>query len=60
MKKLEEINVVNEEDNLIEKMMGELDNLDDACSKNNLIIQNNISSIKITNLGGDNDYNPGF
>ena len=60
MKKLEEINVINEEENLIEQMMGELDNLDDACSKNNLIIQNNISSIKITNLGQDNDYNPGF
>ena len=26
----------------------------------NLIIQNNVTTIKTTDLGADNDYNPGF
>ena len=62
MKKLE--NVVayekqNSEDS-IEKMMGGLEDPDDACSNNKLTIQNNVSTIKTADLGNDNDYNPGF
>jgi DNA-directed RNA polymerase II subunit RPB1 len=62
MRKLE--NVVayekqNSED-AIEKMMGGLEDPDDACSNNKLTIQNNVSTIKTADLGEDNDYNPGF
>jgi len=62
MRKLE--NVVayekqNSEDS-IEKMMGGLEDPDDACSNNKLTIQNNVSTIKTADLGNDNDYNPGF
>jgi len=44
----------------IEKLMGGLEDPDDACSNNKLVIQNNVSSIKTSDLGDDNDYNPGF
>jgi DNA-directed RNA polymerase II subunit RPB1 len=44
----------------IEKLMGGIEDPDDACSNNKLVIQNNISSIKTSDLGNDNDYNPGF
>jgi len=32
----------------------------EICSLNNLAISNNVISIKPTDLGGNNDYNPGF
>jgi len=62
MKKLEETIAYEKgpDDEAIEKMMGGLEDPDDACSNNTLIIQNNVSSIKVSDLGGDNDYNPGF
>ena len=49
-----------DEDEAIEKMMGGLEDPDDACSNNKLVIQNNVSTIKTADLGEDNDYNPGF
>ena len=62
MKKLEETIAYEKaaDDESIEKMMGGLEDPDDACSNNKLVIQNNVSSIKTSDLGGDNDYNPGF
>lgn len=32
----------------------------DTCHESNLVIQNNVNTIKTKNLGEDNDYNPGF
>jgi DNA-directed RNA polymerase II subunit RPB1 len=58
MRKLEDI-VVEEESTLeksIEKMFGGVDNPDDPCSTNKLMIQNNVAAIKTSDLGGDNDY----
>jgi DNA-directed RNA polymerase II subunit RPB1 len=44
----------------IEKLFGISENPDDPCSVNKLSIQNNVISIKSSDMGGDNDYNPGF
>jgi DNA-directed RNA polymerase II subunit RPB1 len=44
----------------IEKFFGEVENPLDTCSKENLLIQNNVSNIKTIDMGNDNDYNPGF
>ena len=44
----------------IEKLFGGMEISDDKCSTNNLVIQNNVVSIKTSDLGKDNDYNPGF
>jgi DNA-directed RNA polymerase II subunit RPB1 len=62
MRKLE--NVVEyekkDDDASVEKLMGGIEDPDDACSNNKLTIQNNVSTIKTKDLGEDNDYNPGF
>ena len=62
MRKLD--NVISQEhiddNDAIEQMFGGLENTDDMCSTNKLIIQNNVTSIKPSDLGDDNDYNPGF
>ena len=62
MMKLEETTVYEQPDDAatIEKMFGGIENPDEPCSTNNLIIQNNVTTIKTTDLGADNDYNPGF
>jgi DNA-directed RNA polymerase II subunit RPB1 len=62
MMKLEETTVYEQPDDAatIEKMFGGVENPDEPCSTNNLIIQNNVTTIKTTDLGADNDYNPGF
>jgi len=61
MRKLEETTYVHEDtDTEIEKMMGQLENTEDECSSNNLVIQNNVTSIKTVNLGKESEYNPGF
>jgi DNA-directed RNA polymerase II subunit RPB1 len=44
----------------IENFFGKVENPVDACSKNNLLIQNNVSNIKTIDMGNDTDYNPGF
>ena len=44
----------------IDKFFGNIDNPEDKCSVNKLTIQNNVISIKPKDMGGDNDYNPGF
>jgi hypothetical protein len=44
----------------IENFFGKVENPADACSKNNLLIQNNVSNIKTIDMGNDTDYNPGF
>jgi DNA-directed RNA polymerase II subunit RPB1 len=49
-----------DDNDAIEQMFGGLENTDDMCSTNKLIIQNNVTSIKTSDLGDDNDYNPGF
>jgi len=62
MRKLENVVAYEKPDDelAIEKMMGGLEDPDDACSSNKLTIQNNVSTIKTADLGEDNDYNPGF
>jgi DNA-directed RNA polymerase II subunit RPB1 len=62
MKDLEEVSqyeAVNEEED-IEKMFGGIENSNDTCSTSKLAIQNNVVSISASNLGSDNNYNPGF
>jgi len=48
---------VNEE---IEKEFGHIDNPDDPCGINKIVIQNNVITIQAEDMGKDNDYNPGF
>ena len=62
MIKLEETTIYEQPDDdaTIEKMFGGLENQDEPCSTNNLVIQNNVTTIKASDLGEDNDYNPGF
>jgi len=49
-----------EDDKMIEEAFGEIEEPNDSCSTKNLTVQNNVVSIKYTDMGGDNDYNPGF
>ena len=53
----ESVEAVNES---IDKAFGGVESIDAPCSTNHLVIQNNVVSIKTSELGGDNDYNPGF
>jgi len=50
------VDVVDE----IDKFFGDIDNPNDKCSVNKITIQNNVVSIKPKDMGGDNEYNPGF
>jgi len=62
MQKLEETSEYkpfNVEDE-IDKYFGGVQNQDDPCAINKISIQNNVVTIKETDLGKDNDYNPGF
>jgi len=62
MRKFEETTqyeAFNEQED-IEKMFEGADNPDDACSTTKLVVQNNVVSITSSNLGSDNNYNPGF
>jgi DNA-directed RNA polymerase II subunit RPB1 len=62
MQKLEaasEYKYVNADEE-IEKFFGALENPDDPCGPNKISIQNNVTTIKAENMGGDNTYNPGF
>jgi DNA-directed RNA polymerase beta' subunit len=61
MQKLEgdQLDNLGNVDEVIEKMMGGIGDPEDACSTNNLVIQNNVSSIKVKNTGDDDaDYDP--
>jgi len=49
-----------EEEEQIDKLFGLQETSDGVCSINNLAIENNVISIKPTDLGDVNDYNPGF
>jgi len=63
MSKLEEFVSYEQPDTegAIEKMFGGLENPEEPCSTNNLVIQNNVTTIKSADLGTvDNNYNPGF
>jgi len=44
----------------IDKFFGDIDDPNDKCSVNKITIQNNVISIKPKDMGGDNEYNPGF
>ena len=59
LEKTSEYKPVNEEDE-IEKFFGDAENPDDLCGTNKLAMQNNVISIKATDMGDDNNYNPGF
>jgi len=62
MRKLEDtIQFEQQDDNeTIEKVFGNVEDSQDKCSTNNLVIQNNVVNIKASDLGKDDDYNPGF
>jgi len=62
MRKLEDtIQFEQPDDNeTIEKVFGNVEDSQDKCSTNNLVIQNNVVNIKSSDLGKDDDYNPGF
>ena len=47
-------------DEEIEKLFGDAENPNDPCGLNKITIQNNVITIKSTNMGDDNSYNPGF
>lgn len=62
MQKLEETSEykpINSED-YIDKCFETVETPDDLCGINKISIQNNVDTIKGEDLGGDNDYNPGF
>jgi len=44
----------------IENFFGSEENPNDPCSITNMAIQNNVISIKTSDMGSSNDYNPGF
>jgi DNA-directed RNA polymerase beta' subunit len=44
----------------IEDFFENVEDPQDKCSVNKLSIQNNVTNIKYTNMGTDDDYNPGF
>jgi DNA-directed RNA polymerase II subunit RPB1 len=46
----------------IERMFGGMEDRTDICAKNNVIIQNNLTAVKQTDVGGceDDDYDIGF
>jgi DNA-directed RNA polymerase II subunit RPB1 len=46
--------------NEIEKFFETVEDPQDPCGVNKLVMQNNVISIKSENLGQDDDYNPGF
>ena len=50
---------VNLEDE-IEEFFESIEDPQDPCGVNKLTIQNNVTNIKYTNMGADDDYNPGF
>lgn len=62
MQKLEAASEYNpmDADTEIEKFFGETNNPDDKCGLNKIAIQNNVITIHAEDMGGDNDYNPGF
>jgi DNA-directed RNA polymerase II subunit RPB1 len=62
MQKLEATSeyVETNEEKEIEEFFGSVENPNDPCSITNLSIQNNVISIKNTDMGQMNDYNPGF
>lgn len=49
-----------EDEEEIDNLFGLQETSDGICSINNLAIENNVISIKPTDLGDVNDYNPGF
>jgi len=62
MQKLEatsEYKPMNIEDE-IDKFFGNVENPEDPCGVNKIAIQNNVVTIKETDMGKDNNYNPGF
>jgi hypothetical protein len=62
MQKLEavsEYRPINIEDE-IDKFFGAIQNPDDPCGINKIVIDNNVITIKEEDMGKDNTYNPGF
>ena len=62
MQKLEETSEYKpiNTDDFIDKCFETVETPDDLCGINKISIQNNVGTIKGEDLGGDNDYNPGF
>ena len=52
--------VQTEDEKMIEEAFGEIEEPGDLCSTKNMMVQNNVVSIKFSDMGGDNEYNPGF
>ena len=63
MMKLEETSEYigeSDDEKEIDDMFKGVEGLDSECSDNNLVIQNNVVSIKSVDTGTDDSYNPGF
>ena len=56
----EQINIPKSDEEFIEKEFGEISDPNDECSINNLSINIDINNLKQTDMGNNNDYNPGF
>tara|TARA_X000000368_G_scaffold313540_1_gene251136 strand:+ start:6161 stop:10654 length:4494 start_codon:yes stop_codon:yes gene_type:complete len=53
--------VVDEKQQDIDDIFGSVENPNDVCSSSNIVIQNNVSNIKVTdNVDDDDDYNINF
>ena len=55
----EEDNIINDENDLLDQLYDDTNNIDE-CSTNNLIINSMISSIKVSDIGKNNDYEIDF
>ena len=62
MKKMDEIVGYEKTsvDDSINKLFGDIENPNDVCSNNKLSVQTNVANIKVSDLGQDDEYNPGF
>ena len=62
MKKLQAAKISYADENKeLENILAEMEDTEqDPCSKDKMVIKNDVNNIKNSDLGDDNDYNPGF
>ena len=60
LKETSKFKFTNTEDQIDEMFGSGAEDASDPCAITNLTIQNNVTNIKTTNMGDDDDYEPGF
>ena len=60
LKETSKFKFTNTEDQIDEMFGSGAEDISDPCAITNLTIQNNVTNIKTTNMGDDDDYDPGF